>query len=72
MVKKVTGYVISYRDNSGAMRTHGRYFKRTEAIAELRKILRKAKGNKTSYRDAGAWGGYGVNNPRIKKVTLLR
>lgn len=77
MTKYVNGYVIMYTDNTGGRRSHGRYYKKSEALKELRKVIKKPKKNKygvemTSYKDAGAFGGYGVNNPRIKKVRLIK
>jgi hypothetical protein len=67
-------YTISYTDNSGNRRTHGRYKKKSDAMKEIKKVLEKPKKNKygvklTSYRTAGAWGGFGINNPRLKKIT---
>ena len=73
MVKRKTFYVIGYKDNSGHRTTHGRFTKKATAKRELKRVLAKPKKNKsgiymTSYRDAGAWGGVGINNPRIKKI----
>jgi hypothetical protein len=77
MAKYVNGYVIMYTDNTGSRMSHGRYYKKSEALKELRRVTAKPKKNKygvemTSYRNAGAWGGYGINNPRIKKVRLIK
>jgi len=82
MVKRVNGYVIRATDNLGRRSVHGRFFKKSEANKELRKLLSPGKVRKgtgymkgkkiylTSYRQ-GISGG-GINNPRIKQVRLIR
>lgn len=71
MLKYKTGYTINSTENvGGKRRSLGRYFKKTEAKKELSKLLSKPKGNKTSYRNSLT--GFGINNPRIKKMRFLR
>jgi hypothetical protein len=73
--KMKNGYVIMVTDNSGQRRsTSGRFFKKSQARKELKKMLSPAKTNRygvklTSYRDAQS--GTGINNPRIAKRKLF-
>lgn len=71
----VKGYVLRVTDNSGHRTSYGRYYKKRDANKELRKLMKPATKNKygiyrTRYRDALSGGG--INNPRIKKVRLIR
>lgn len=66
MSKKCTKYLIMAKENYGGRRVIHSYNKKSQAVRQLKKILSKPKGNKTSYRDAQS--GTGINNPRIKKI----
>lgn len=75
-MNKVTRYMITNTDNSGHRRFHGKEFKtKSEAQIYLKKLLAPAKVNAygvrlTAYRDA--LSGTGINNPRIRKMRVLR
>jgi len=63
---RCTKYLIVAKENYGRRRTIHSFNKKSQAVKQLKKILSKPKGNKTSYRNAQS--GTGINNPRIKKI----
>jgi hypothetical protein len=66
MANKCNKYLIMATGNDGSRRTLHSYKTKSEATKQMKIILSKPKGNKTSYRNAQS--GTGINNPRIKKI----
>jgi len=60
--KKVKGYVIRTTPNFGHRTSYGRYFKKDDALKELKNIL----------RNRNSMSGVGHNNPRIKRMDLFK
>lgn len=67
MLKRKTKYVIRATPNVFGNRRVINYFdSKIHAKKELKRLLSKPLGNKTSYRESRS--GIGINNPRIKKI----
>jgi hypothetical protein len=72
---KVIRYIIRNTDNMGVRSNLGKRYKtRKEAKSYIAKLLSKGKLNpggvrQTAYRNAIT--GFGINNPRIKKIEVF-
>lgn len=74
MKKRRIKYLILADSNHGGRRVIKSYYKKSQAIKELKRLLSKPKSRLvngkriylTSYRNGQS--GTGINNPRIKKI----